>query len=95
MDSDRRYETIAALGHRLDILGAVGVIAECGSNLPYRKVQPLFKIDERAGSPHLLSDFLASDDLSRPAYQKNQYPSRLRCQVYRLAIFAQFSASEH
>ena len=60
---ERRNETISAAGNCFDVSGLLGRIPQHLPESVHRRIQAMFKINERAALPQLLLKFLATDNL--------------------------------
>ena len=84
-----REKAVAAFRDGLDEAGSAGGIAEGAPDLGDRGVQARVEFDEGLVRPDELPQFLARDQLARPAHQEAENPGRLLLEGHAAAVAMQ------
>ena len=87
----RGNESIPALRNCLDITGILGRIVQRPPQLIYRRVQTSFKIDKRPFAPEVVSQLLASHQISGMRQKSQQDLKGLPGQPYMDTSLPQFT----
>ena len=90
---DWRNKAISAFRNRLQKTGILWIILQDSSNPAYSEVQPVLEVHICVSPPHLVSQFLAGNDLSGSGGKNREDLSGLGLELYGRAITPEFPRS--
>jgi hypothetical protein len=93
-DMDRADEAVAFADDSFEETRALGIVAESETNFADDAVGILFGVDEEIGGPESGEDFLAGDELTAAADEKDQQVHGFFGELHATAVAAEFVAAE-